>query len=714
GDFSGGAIDIRTKDYPDHPTLSISVGSGLNTQSTFKAFKTYSGGKYDYWGVDDGSRNIPDNIAKQENYSSISTPENKDSSGFRQNLSPIMSKASPNTSARILAGNFFKVRKGKVSSAGLGVLFMASHNTDNSFQQGKYRIINLQGHAELDYGYNKYTFNTNSSILGNLLLQINDRNKISYNLLFVNQSSDQTLETDGNHFDYEKEIFTRRYTYLQSNLLAHQISGKHSFLKHDKLTMLWSVSNNTANSKEPDRRQLVWLHENGIFSINSIDRLDNHRFFSELNESEWSKKAGLKYIAKQKEGENEEEIPVWVMEVGVNQKNKTRYFDYRQFIFDMTKLDSFFPDGVDPNNPDGYINDQTHQQGAFSIAEVPNPASAHEAELAINAAYLSSAIDITPKLNIYAGMRVEQSVQSIRFRDQQQPAFVRKERLQATDLLPALIARYSFNEANVVRLSASKTLSRPGFKELAPFEYTEFFSGVKAVGNPSLTNGTNFNADIRYEIYPRPGELMAVTGFAKFLQDPIERTMLSTASGQLQSFQNAETAYVAGAEFEVRKKLNTLFKALPVIRDLSAAINLSYIYSEVTLSSDSAGVSNVQTNDKRALQGASPYLINADISYEKELTENLKGTLALAYNVYGKRIHSVGIYGLGDIYELPVNTLNVVVGTEIEERWNLRVSVQNILNQSVRTVQATKDTTEEVNSYRKGTTIGFNITYKFY
>ena len=64
------------------------------------------------------------------------------------------------------------------------------------------------------------------------------------------------------------------------------------------------------------------------------------------------------------------------------------------------------------------------------------------------------------------------------------------------------------------------------------------------------------------------------------------------------------------------------------------------------------------TNSQRALQGASPYLANADLTYSPAFSNDRQLSVALLYNLQGPRIHSVGISGLGDIKQQPVHTLN--------------------------------------------------------
>ena len=211
-------------------------------------------------------------------------------------------------------------------------------------------------------------------------------------------------------------------------------------------------------------------------------------------------------------------------------------------------------------NPDSYINPTTHEAGEFSIQEALNPASAYLATQSINSVYGMLDYNITPKIEMIAGARVEMSDQKITYLDQTQPDFKRINRIVSTDILPSLILKYQPNDTNIVRFSASKTITRPGFKEVAPFQYTEVFAGATTVGNPELINGENYNFDVRYERYPRFGEFMAVGVFYKKLVNPIEKTM-EVATNQLQSFRNAGNAIVAGIEFEYTRSLSFLTKS---------------------------------------------------------------------------------------------------------------------------------------------------------
>jgi len=702
GDFSGGAMDISTKDYPSEKVFKISLGTGFNSQSIGRERITYEGGGLDYLGFDDGTRAIPENIANEEAYRSTEGSQ----SLFAANLNPVIKNTLPNSSFGLFAGNLFELNNDKKSK--IGFLVSLNHSHDNQYSFGKYRVINKQEDVQIDYNFEDYTTNTSTSALANIGYDIDKNNIISYNFLYVNTSSDQVKEVYGSHWDYARNIYARRFTFKQNNLMNNQITGSHFLMKDNKLRVNWSAALNNANSTEPDRRQLVYFFDDKEdtenYTINATDRIENHRFFSFLNERQFTAKAEAKYIFKYNT-ENVEDGAKLAFTAGGMIKRKNRDFDFTQYVYDMNLSSS----SVDAMNPDSYINPFSHEQGEFSIQEALNPASAYLATQSINAGYGFLDYNITPTFEIIAGARVELSDQKISYLDQTQPDFKRINRIVSTDVLPSLIMKYQPNDTNIFRFSASKTISRPGFKEVAPFQYTEVFAGATTVGNPELVNGENYNFDLRYERYPRLGEFMAFGVFYKHLINPIEKTM-EVATGQLQSFRNAGNAMVTGAEFEFTKSLSFLTKSdSSFLKYVSLGINATYLYSKVTFDPNA---NLAQTNSERALQGASPYLLNVDIAYSRTVKKDMKVNASISYNVFGRRIFNVGIYGLGDVYELPVNSLNFVAGVELKH-FTFGLKVKNILNQDIRFEQETDNEAILINSTRRGIFSSLSVGYKF-
>jgi outer membrane receptor protein involved in Fe transport len=155
---------------------------------------------------------------------------------------------------------------------------------------------------------------------------------------------------------------------------------------------------------------------------------------------------------------------------------------------------------------------------------------------------------------------LEYGEQVIRNRNQTQFKKLDVNTIEGLEYMPSLAFKYTLKENHVFRLVGSKTVTRPKFSEVAPFQYVADFAGITAQGNRELDNGTNYNGDVRYEWYPSKTDIISVGGFYKYLQSPIEKTMIATASGQLQSFANAKSATVAGVEIEVSKNLGFFSK----------------------------------------------------------------------------------------------------------------------------------------------------------
>ena len=325
------------------------------------------------------------------------------------------------------------------------------------------------------------------------------------------------------------------------------------------------------------------------------------------------------------------------------------------------------------------------------------------------------------KLEIIPGARFENGYQSVENRNQQSPINIDKTVLNSNVLLPSLISKFTASDKNIFRLVASKTLTRPKFNELAPFQYTLYFAGVKAQGNPSLQNGENYNVDFRYEHYPKPGETVSIGGFYKYLDNPIEQTMRATASGQLMSFANANSANVAGVEFEYIKSLDFLVKEekrdSSLLKYFGVGFNASYMFTQVQIDTLDGGAIN--TNDRRPLEGASPYLVNFDLRFQRKIGDREKNKTylaALSYNVFGPRLYAVGSNGIGDQYERPINTVNFVGKITFNDKYSIGIKAKNLLNPSVKIVQEDKVNLGDfidVNNFKRGMDFSLSFTYNF-
>ncbi len=219
-------------------------------------------------------------------------------------------------------------------------------------------------------------------------------------------------------------------------------------------------------------------------------------------------------------------------------------------------------------------------------------------------------------------------------------------------------------------------------------------------GNNELQNGYNYNFDLRYEHFGKNGDMISLTAYFKYLDSPIERIQALQGGATLHSFQNADNGMAGGMEVEFRKQL---------MKDLRLGANISYMYTNVKLPEGGA-----YTNKERPLQGASPILANADLTYSPRFGEERQLNLALLYNLQGSRIHAVGVSKLGDIKQQTLHTLNFSAGYDINSHFSLKLQVNDLLNRAVIFKQEVPSTGEEVEveRYKKGANLEIGFSYK--
>ena len=165
--------------------------------------------------------------------------------------------------------------------------------------------------------------------------------------------------------------------------------------------------------------------------------------------------------------------------------------------------------------------------------------------------------------------------------------------------------------------------------------------------------------------------------FAKAFQDPIETVIVPSAQLSV-TWENAASALNYGVEADFRK---TLFGLGSGFLDRTyVAMNGALIESRIDLG-DNAGV---QTSDDRALQGQSPWVLNAQVGYDNG---DSKTITTVSFNVAGPRIVEVGALGAPDTLEEPVPRLDLLVQQGFAKDFYVRLRGRNLLNPVQRITQ---------------------------
>ncbi|HEY1213204.1 MAG TPA: hypothetical protein VGE93_06195, partial [Bryobacteraceae bacterium] len=296
-----------------------------------------------------------------------------------------------------------------------------------------------------------------------------------------------------------------------------------------------------------------------------------------------------------------------------------------------------------PDNIDKYT---------LTVANIFANSTDYDAHSLLNAGYVMMENRFTSKLKATWGARIERYHQKLTARNKV-PIDIAN-----TDVLPSLLLTYSLSNRTNVRLSGSRAVNRPEFRELASYAVYDYDNDVSVTGNPLLVRSRNTNADLRYEFFPQAGEILSASFFYKYFTDPIELT--NRGNGNFQP-ENADHAYVYGAEIEVRKKLD--FVGSDWLSHLTVYTNAAYIKGGVQFNGQEL---------KSPMQGQSPYLVNAGLLY---LPEGESWSVNVLYNRIGQRLLTRAVAGGANIFEAPRDVLDVQMSKKLlKDRLELKLT----------------------------------------
>lgn len=729
GDFAGAVINIATKSVIDDNELSVNFTTGFRAGTTFQNFNSEQGSSTDWLGFDNNYRGLPNTFPL--NNLSVYT---KDLSSFRNRSTIANAGASLNNSWAAIQGtaapdlrttiNFSK--SGSIGKMKLGnTTSLSFSNTRQRLQQENfyYEAYNAQSGVNPSRRYiyqdNRDATNARIGLISNFILQVNPSHVFEFRNLFNQQGSSQVTARTGQEDILNLQVNNLGINYTERSIYSGQLSGKHSFSDRINFNWVYGFSNTDAN--QPDYRRIRSQRAIGSadpFSIvpSTVGNAADGRFFSVLNEKVHSLSVNVDYKLNPNAEENKQsKISVGYYGALTDRNFKARTFSYGAFPnqplppeFYQVPFDQIYTRAnlLNPSDAAGSTN-----YAKLIINEGTNASDAYTAQNNYHAGYLNfyKAID---KFKVTLGTRVEYNQQKLNSADDKGPVRVNNP---ITSYLPFVNLSYNFSPKSLVRLAYSKTVNRPVFRELAPFNYYDFDRNANTYGYDSLKIADIHNVDLRWEKYPSAAENISFGVFYKHFINPIE-SRLQQGSNIIYTFINAETATSFGAELDFRKSLDGLTKS-DFVDKLNVVFNAAVIKSFVTLP---ARASN--QDRERAMQGQSPYVINAGLLYndsDKGLQVNI------AYNVFGKRIFAIGDFNQQSgialnptQYEMPRNQIDLTISKDFGKKFNAKLGIQDILNEKYQLIQDTNSDKQitsfddPIQTYRPGQYITFGVTYK--
>lgn len=708
GEFAGGLVQVITKDVPSKNSLTLGVSLGYNTQSTFRDFYSNKRNGRDWLGFDDGTRSIPAGFpATPQGYRVLgqnATGINKQLEYSRLFNNDVYaqqkSTAAPIQTYNLAWGNTANFKNGHKFGTILSLVYRKSQN--------KYdveRRLNEQNgdiNTQLYDEQNKYAVNWGA--IANFTY-VAGKHKISFKNLFNQLFEDNYYTRTGKSNDRLQEINFKSSVLNQRSFYTGQLEGEHQLSKSG-IRFKWNGNASYNWKSQPDLRTSSYFRSLGASGSYEYDDDDTRRFFSDLKDYSYGGNASLTVPFKL--GKQKQTFKTGGSTLIRIRNFKSRIFQYEQNAgFDDSKKYLAYDKIFSPENMalNGFIvNDFTNNQDKYFGVSV------------LNGMFGMFDNAVNEKLRIVWGVRVENFQQVLTTKDVTAKRIV--VQTEKWDVLPSLNLTISPNNKSNIRLAGSRTVSRPEFREIAPFSFFDYEVFYAVNGNPDLKRGSILNADIRYEYYPKGGEGITLGAFYKQFDDPIELRLNSSSviNRRTYEYQNADKATSLGAELEVRKGLEFVNSSL---KDFSIFANLTYIHSKVTLST--TGSSGGTTDQSRPLQGQSPYLINLGLQYN---SNNGQWNSSLLYNRIGQRLALVGDFenlGIASVFEKPRNQLDFQLAKKVfNKRGEVKLNWADILNaefmfyDNADGKNSFKNSTDRVfYRYKPGSTITLGFTYDF-
>ena len=661
GEWAGGLIQIQTKDVPSVSFLNIQLGTGFNTNTIAKEFLQSNGGSLDWLGIDNGARALPKDLPLRYPFSQLSSIEKTElGKTFRNNWSPVSTSAPINSSFQLNGGSTSKIFGKKV--AGIFALTYNNSNKRTPFENNF--IANNEGDIELHYENNKFSREVLAGGLANITIELNNNNRISLkNIINVNTNDFVIDRYDGRDYILSgggngDRIKATEIGFKQNTFLNSQIVGEHNVVKYST-KIKWYGGFNILDQYVPDQRRLFYTQDGENASAPYFALLgmgagqkSGSIFYSFLNDYIYNIGSDVTKSVNWKGKKHS-------VKLGYLFQVKDRLFDSRPFFINTASnaLKQLSADQIFSSDNFGQGNDKAQ------FDEIGGNAFRYIANTILNAGYLQFDNPLSEKLRLVWGVRFESFDQLVGSVRQEDPRHVNT---LVNDFLPGINLTYKANAKTNLRLCASQTIVRPEFRELSPFAFYDFELGAQVVGNKSAQRTKISNFDLRYEIYPRAGELLTIGGFFKHFDKPIEYYFNRTGPGtNTFNILNTDVATDIGGEIEFRKKLDFI----PALKNFTITGNLSYIYSNV---SDTTETVN------RPLQGQSPYLLNAGLQYD---LEKIGFSSTLLFNQIGRRILFVGSEAISDIWENPRSLLDLQIAKKImNKKGEVKLNISDILN----------------------------------
>jgi TonB-dependent receptor len=693
GDFSGAQVDIKTREFPAHRQFTYSLTSGVNSGTTGSRILTAprAGGERFAWVGD--RRNLPGMVASIGNFSQINLNQGDKNlliNTFRDSWTPLTERAQPHVSTSISVGGNDAVAGHRVGYIASGTYSLSQDEKSDQVRALADRGPTPGSTREMDRF--EGSTGTTSVLWGGLL---NVSTLIGKNThLMTNNTYNRTADNDARSESGSIEsdgiaAHIDRLQYVERSVRSNQLAAEHQL--GARSTVDWSVTSSDVRRDEPDRSEFVtvldparpgeqlWLNTGNQGAV---------RTFSKLHETNGEGRANYQYTFTWRGREHS-------LKAGGLYRSTDRDADSRAFSISAAGIG----ESVRVLPPEQLFDGRFTRgsTGNFDLAPLGQGGSYAAADR-LSAGYVMTEVGLSGRFRLIAGARFEHDQLQV---DAQStlgaPVSTQKH---WNDLLPSVALNVRLTDAQSVRVSLSRTLARPEYRELSPVISRDVIGGDNVQGDQNLERTRISNADLRWEWYPDAGEVVSVAMFAKRFARPIERVYQATGGSTARTvfYINTDGADNYGVELELRKSLGALARALTPFTLFS---NATIMESRIRLGETTASA----TNKDRRMVGQAPYVVNAGLTYSPRVGST---SATLMVNRTGDRIDAAGDQPLPDVIEEPRTSMDFSLRFPVLSAVSARFDAKNLLDDPFATVQGT--VTRE--SYTTGRVFQFGLVWR--
>ena len=707
GDAAGGVVDMVMKDAPSCFQLQANAAIGT-TDYFWKDGRDYlTSNRSDY--------------TKKAPYEAFGSEYKASMSDFKNGPMQLKSHSmpAPNFIGGLSVGNrFWNDRLGVMLAGSIQNTFRGTERTYNSVKMASGEQAMYISKLNHRY-YSIHDLTTGVHAKFDLTLP---EHKIEWYNMYVRTNSkgvryNNSIGTEyigANSYTQDDEI--RSLSTTQS-IFATNLKGTHHLTKN--FTLDWSGIFSQAKEEDPDRTYVTLSNsvsteadaDGNILSGNLWDTNKNitktfpkdaERRFQHNMDTDWAGYINLTYDT---HFANDVEA-LW--KAGAQYRRKERCNRYYSYIF--SPADN--AQDLDGNGLEQFDNVDWVCKTPYSQASQLN----YDSKEHIGGAY--AMVTLKTKIGeLNAGFRAEHTNQIYtmlqHFRNMGQIG-----EQSYWDYLPSASLKWTPTKKMNIRLSYYRSINRPGFYEIVPYQIMG--EEYQEKGNPNLKRARIDNIDLRWEWFPSKTEQILAGVFYKYLKDPIEQVFV-TSDGKIGA---GTDAYYMPDNLGNAKNMGFEIDVIKYIRHFGIKANYTYTYSKITTSKREYKEGSAEyksgVTQSRPLVNQAPHTANISLLYKD--TEN-GWNAQLASSFTGAKLALVSPFKDADQWDKAMFGLDLSAEKQFKNGFSIFFKANNILDAKreryLKTVNESnlqyadqKSNKTIIGTYKYGRTFLLGVRYK--